>query len=97
MVEKWYNLSKASEELGFGSTYVSVWLRRHKNEIPDGLILQSGNSKLLSDEGIEWLKSHIKKGGVLANNSSVCEDKYLKLTVLGNTLLPFYRVGLGVV
>ena len=95
MAENWYNLSKASAKMGYGSTYVSVWLRRHKDEVPDGMVLQSGNSKLISDKGIEWLKASIKKGGALANSSSVCEDKYLKLSILGNTPLSFYRVGLG--
>jgi predicted DNA-binding transcriptional regulator AlpA len=36
-------------------------LSRHREEFPEELMLGSGKSKLISDEGIEWIKKHIKK------------------------------------
>ncbi|MCT1172657.1 hypothetical protein EFM01_13710, partial [Lactococcus lactis] len=43
----------------------------------------SGNSKMISEQGIEWIKENIKKEGVLVSNSGASEDKYLILVLLG--------------
>ncbi len=59
--QKWHSLAQASRELGHGRNYVSAWLSRHRKEFPEELMLGSGKSKLISDEGIEWIKKHIKK------------------------------------
>lgn len=84
--QEWYNLTKASEKLGYGRTYVSVWLRRHKDDFPSNMLMESGNSKMISEQGIEWIKENIKKAGVLVSNSGANEDKYLILRVLGKAL-----------
>ncbi len=54
--QKWHSLAQASRELGHGRNYVSAWLSRHREEFPEELMLGSGKSKLISDEGIEWIK-----------------------------------------
>lgn len=84
--QEWYSLTKASEKLGYGRTYVSLWLRRHKDDFPSSMLIESGNSKMISEQGIEWIKENIKKAGVLVSNSSANEDKYLILRVLGKAL-----------
>lgn len=84
--QKWFSLSQASIKLKRGNTYVSVWLRRHPNELPSEMLMEAGRVKLISDEGIEWIKKHIKKEGVLVSNSGANEDKYLILRVLGKAL-----------
>ena len=84
--QEWYSLTKASEKLGYGRTYVSLWLRRHKDDFPSSMLMESGNSKMISEQGIEWIKENIKKEGVLVSNSGANEDKYLILRVLGKAL-----------
>ncbi|KRM07532.1 hypothetical protein FC89_GL000219 [Liquorilactobacillus ghanensis DSM 18630] len=84
--KKWYNLAQASEKLGRSRSYVSLWLRRHQNEVPENMILEGGKSKLISDEGIKWIKKHIKKEDVLVSSNSADEDQHLKMTVLGDIL-----------
>ncbi|MCT1228178.1 hypothetical protein EFM07_12535 [Lactococcus lactis] len=81
--QEWYSLTKASEKLGYGRTYVSVWLRRHKDDFPSNMLMESGNSKMISEQGIEWIKENIKKEGVLVSNSGANEYKYLILVLLG--------------
>ena len=83
---EWHSLSKASEILGNGTSYVSLWLRRHEKDMPEGMVIGSGKSKLISDQGIEWIKKNTKKEGVLVSNSGANEDKYLILRVLGKAL-----------
>ena len=56
-------------------------------------MLGSGKSKLISDEGIEWIKKHIKKEGVLVSNSSANGDQHLELQLLGVTLLTIHFTG----
>ena len=60
---EWHSLSKASEILGNGTSYVSLWLRRHEKDMPEGMVIASGKSKLISDQGIEWIKKNTKKEG----------------------------------
>ena len=60
---EWHSLSKASEILGHGTSYVSLWLRRHEKDMPEGMVIASGKSKLISDQGIEWIKKNTKKEG----------------------------------
>lgn len=81
--EKWYSLTKASEKLGYSRTYVSLWLRRHKDDFPDEMIMQSGNSKMISEAGVKWIEENTKKEGVLVSNRAANEDKYLILVLLG--------------
>ena len=59
--QEWYSLTKASEKLGYGRTYVSLWLCRHKDDFPSSMLMESGNSKMISEQGIEWIKENIKK------------------------------------
>ncbi|SYW14931.1 hypothetical protein [Oenococcus oeni] len=91
--QKWHSLAQASRELGHGRNYVSAWLSRHKEEFPEELMLGSGKSKLISDEGIEWVKKHVKKEGVLVSNSSANGDWHLESAVLGFVLLIIHFTG----
>lgn len=56
-------------------------------------MLGSGKSKLISDEGIEWIKKHIKKEGVLVSSEVANGDQHLELGLLGVTLLTIYFTG----
>ena len=56
-------------------------------------MLGSGKSKLISDEGIEWIKKHIKKEGVLVSSRVANGDQHLKLRLLGATLLIIHFTG----
>lgn len=91
--QKWHSLAQASRELGHGRNYVSAWLSRHREEFPDELMLGSGKSKLISDEGIEWIKKHIKKEGVLVSRKGANEDQHLETAILGVTLLTIHFTG----
>lgn len=84
--QEWFSLVQASKELNHGSTYVSVWLRRHPDELPNEMIMETGRVKLISKDGIKWIKQHTKKEDVLVSSNSANEDQYLKKTVLGNIL-----------
>jgi hypothetical protein len=57
--QEWYSVTQANHKLGRGRNYVSSWIKRHP-EFPDQFLLGSGTNKLISDEGIEWVKNHIK-------------------------------------
>lgn len=83
--QNWHSLSQASRILGKDRSYVSKWLIRHE-PLPDNMIMEIGNAKVINDSGIQWIIEHTKKGGVLKSRVSAIEDKFLKLTVLGNTL-----------
>ena len=37
-------------------------LRRHKDDFPSSMLMESGNSKMISEQGIEWIKENIKNG-----------------------------------
>ncbi|NRO79105.1 hypothetical protein IMAU20078_01918 [Lactobacillus helveticus] len=56
-------------------------------------MLGSGKSKLISDEGIEWIKKHIKKEGVHASSRVANGDQHLELGLLGVTLLTIHFTG----
>ena len=58
--QEWYSVTQANHKLGRGRNYVSNRIKRHP-EFPDQFLLGSGTNKLISDEGIEWVKNHIKK------------------------------------
>ncbi|MCT1172661.1 hypothetical protein EFM01_13730, partial [Lactococcus lactis] len=54
----------------------------------------SGNSKMISEQGIEWIKENIKKEGVLVSNSGANEDKYLILVLLGKAHNIYFTISL---
>lgn len=66
--QRWISLAEASRELGHEKSYISRFYRRHQNEIPNGLIIGNETNKLISDDGIKWIKKHAKKEGVLVSN-----------------------------
>lgn len=86
--QKWHSLTEASEQLGFDRNYVSLWLRRHKDKLPEEMLIESesGTTKLISEEGIKWIEENTKKEGALVSNRPADEDKYLILVVLGKAL-----------
>ena len=84
--QEWFSLVQASKELNHGSTYVSVWLRRHPDELPNEMIMETGRVKLISKDGLKWIKQHTKKEDVLVSSNSANEDQHLKNTVLGDIL-----------
>ena len=43
--QEWFSLAQASLKLERGSTYVSVWLRRHPNELPSEMLMETGKVK----------------------------------------------------
>jgi hypothetical protein len=57
------------------------------------MLMEAGRVKLISDEGIEWIKKHIKKEGVLVSNSSANGDQHLEVAILGVTLLIIHFTG----
>ena len=72
---------------------MSVWLRRHPNELPSEMLMETGKVKLISEDGIEWIKNHIKKEGVLVNSEVANGDQHLEVTILGVTLLTIHFTG----
>lgn len=91
--QEWFSLAQASLKLERGSTYVSVWLRRHPNELPSEMLMETGKVKLISEDGIEWIKNHIKKEGVLVNSEVANGDQHLEVTILGVTLITIHFTG----
>lgn len=83
--KNWHTLAEASRMLGKGNSYVSLWLRRHDG-IPKDMLRDYGSAKFINDNGIQWIVEHTKKEGVLKSSKVAIEDKFLKFTVLGNTL-----------
>lgn len=59
----WYSLKEASLELGYCKSYMSIWLHRHSKELPNGVLIEAGKSKIISKEGIQWIKHHTNKVG----------------------------------
>ncbi|WP_035462956.1 hypothetical protein [Lentilactobacillus hilgardii] len=90
--QEWYSLTQANQKLGRGRNYVSNWINRHQ-EFPEQFLLGSGTNKLISDEGIEWIKNHIKKEGVLVSNGTANGDQHLEARFLGVTLLIIHFTG----
>nr|ABA12833.1 ORF00006-like [Lacticaseibacillus paracasei subsp. paracasei] len=57
------------------------------------MLMETGKVKLISEEGIEWIKNHIKKEGVLVSNSGANGDQHLESQLLGVTLLTIHFTG----
>ncbi|SPH07255.1 hypothetical protein LAP8965_02591 [Lactiplantibacillus plantarum] len=95
MTEKheWISLSQAGIKLGHDRSYVSLWLRRHPNNMPKEYLMETGTVKLISLEGIEWIKKQTKKEGVLVSNKGANGDQHLEVTILGVTLLTIHFTG----
>ena len=90
---KWISLSQAGIKLGHDRSYVSLWLRRHPNSMPEEYLMETGTVKLISLDGIEWIKKQSKKEGVLVSNKGANGDQHLKLRLLGATLLVIHFTG----
>ena len=58
---EWISLSQAGIKLGHDRSYVSLWLRRHPNSMPEEYLMETGTVKLISLEGIEWIKKKMSK------------------------------------
>lgn len=82
---EWHTLAEASRMLGKNNRYVSNWIKHHDN-FPEPMLMDISGQKFIHDKGIQWISENTKKGGVLKSRASAIEDKFLKLTVLGNTL-----------
>ena len=65
---EWISLSQAGIKLGHDRSYVSLWLRRHPNRMPEEYLMETGTVKLISLEGIEWIRKQTKKEGVLVRS-----------------------------
>ncbi|KAF0504860.1 hypothetical protein [Pediococcus pentosaceus] len=83
--DEWHTLAEASRMLGKNNRYVSNWIKCHDN-FPEPMLMDISGKKFIHDKGIQWISENTKKGGVLKSRLSAIEDKFLKLTVLGNTL-----------
>jgi hypothetical protein len=57
------------------------------------MLMETGKVKLISEDGIEWIKKHIKKEGVLVSSEVANEDQHLEVTILGVTLLTIHFTG----
>ena len=90
---KWISLSQAGIKLGHDRSYVSLWLRRHPNSMPEEYLMETGTVKLISLEGIEWIRKQTKKEGVLVSSSVANGDQHLELRLLGVTLLIIHFTG----
>ena len=90
---EWISLSQAAIKLGHDRSYVSLWLRRHPNSMPEEYLMETGTVKLISLEGIEWIKKQTKKEGVLVSSKSANEDQHLEARFLGVTLLIIHFTG----
>ncbi|AUH38743.1 hypothetical protein CXZ13_16115 (plasmid) [Lactiplantibacillus plantarum] len=90
---KWISLSQAGIKLGHDRSYVSLWLRRHPNSMPEEYLMETGTVKLISLEGIEWIKKQSKKEGVLVSSRVANGDQHLELRLLGVTLLIIHFTG----
>lgn len=58
---EWISLSQAGIKLGHDRSYVSLWLRRHPNRMPEEYLMETGTVKLISLEGIEWIRKQKKR------------------------------------
>jgi hypothetical protein len=61
--------------------------------MPKEYLMETGTVKLISLEGIEWIKKQTKKEGVLASNKGANGDQHLEVTILGVTLLTIHFTG----
>ena len=90
---EWISLSQAGIKLGHDRSYVSLWLRRHPNRMPEEYLMETGTVKLISLEGIEWIKKQSKKEGVLVSSRVANGDQHLESQLLGVTLLIIHFTG----
>ena len=90
---EWISLSQAGIKLGHDRSYVSLWLRRHPNRMPEEYLMETGTVKLISLEGIEWIKKQSKKEGVLVSSRVANGDQHLEPQLLGVTLLTIHFTG----
>ena len=90
---EWISLSQAAIKLGHDRSYVSLWLRRHPNSMPEEYLMETGTVKLISLEGIEWIRKQTKKEGVLVSSRVANGDQHLELRLLGVTLLIIHFTG----
>lgn len=63
MSEQWYSLSEASRRLGYSRSYISLWIRRHGETLPKEMFFEIGGKKVISEQGIEFIKNNTKKLG----------------------------------
>lgn len=63
MSEHWYSLSEASRILGRSRNYTSLWLKRHGSTMPKEMTFEIGGKKVISQEGVEFIKNNTKKLG----------------------------------
>ena len=61
--------------------------------MPEEYLMETGTVKLISLEGIEWIRKQTKKEGVLVSSSVANGDQHLELRLLGVTLLIIHFTG----
>jgi len=62
--------------------------------MPEEYLMETGTVKLISLEGIEWIKKQSKKEGVLVSSRVANRDQHLEIRLLGVTLLIIHFTGL---
>lgn len=61
--------------------------------MPEEYLMETGTVKLISLEGIEWIRKQTKKEGVLVSSRVADGDQHLELRLLGVTLLTIHFTG----
>ena len=61
--------------------------------MPEEYLMETGTVKLISLEGIEWIRKQTKKEGVLVSSRVANGDQHLEVTILGVTLLTIHFTG----
>lgn len=61
--------------------------------MPEEYLMETGTVKLISLEGIEWIRKQTKKEGVLVSSRVANGDQRLELRLLGVTLLTIHFTG----
>jgi hypothetical protein len=61
--------------------------------MPEEYLMETGTVKLISLEGIEWIRKQTKKEGVLVSSRVANGDQHLELRLLGVTLLIIHFTG----
>lgn len=61
--------------------------------MPEEYLMETGTVKLISLEGIEWIKKQSKKEGVLVSNKGANGDQHLESQLPGVTLLTIHFTG----
>lgn len=67
---EWFSLSDIDRKLGRARGYTSLWIRRHEAEFPKEMIIEAGKSKVISEEGFEYIKKQKKDRGRPRKNSN---------------------------